>query len=324
VPRRTVRPAAIAPEIVRPSMAACGPVRRTAPRPAVRPARWTLPAILMHLAFLGVLVLIGQKALAPAGEDRAMVTVAFVTTGQGPAETSIQTQVPAPGPQAVEAPVTAEQPIPKPEPATEAAAESQPQVAPPSPPAMSEAVAQSDPATPQSPTVDTPPDEVLPLPPPPPPPRVAAASPPRPRAVPARPRTEGTQNVVPSPSGAASPARADAPPVPSGSAAALPGTSAAAPADGDWAKGVVTWLQAHRTYPPEAQRRGEQGAALVRLTVARDGRVRTFTLMQGTGSPRLDAAVESLLSHAELPPFPASMPQPEATIQIPIRYQLTS
>jgi protein TonB len=87
---------------------------------------------------------------------------------------------------------------------------------------------------------------------------------------------------------------------------------------------VVTWLQAHRTYPPEAQRRGEQGAAVVRLTVARDGRVRTFTLMQGTGSPRLDAAVEALLSHAELPPFPASMPQPEATIQIPIRYQLTS
>jgi periplasmic protein TonB len=321
VPRRTVRPAAIAPEIVRPSVAACGPVRRAAPRPAVRPARWTLPAILMHLAFLGVLVLIGQKALAPAGEDTAMVTVAFVTVGPRQAETDIQTQAPPPGSQAVEALATTEQTAPRSEPATEPEAESRPQVAPSTPPAMSEAVAQSDPTTPTSPAVDAPAVEALPLPPP-PPPRVAAASPPRPRVVPVRPRTDGAQAVAPSPSTAPTPT--DARPAPSGSAAGPTGASATAPADGDWAKGVLTWLQAHRTYPPEAQRRGEQGAALVRLTVARDGRVRTFTLMQGTGSPRLDAAVEALLSHAELPPFPASMPQPEATIQIPIRYQLTS
>ena len=94
--------------------------------------------------------------------------------------------------------------------------------------------------------------------------------------------------------------------------------------DGGWARGVSQWLQAHRSYPAAAQRRGEQGSALVRLTVGRDGHVRDFTLVHGTGSALLDEAVHDLLGHADLPPFPPSMPQAQAVIEVPIRYRLES
>jgi protein TonB len=86
----------------------------------------------------------------------------------------------------------------------------------------------------------------------------------------------------------------------------------------------MIWLEAHRTYPPAAQRRGEQGDALVRLTINREGRVLDFALLQSTGSPRLDAAVEALLGHADLPPFPAAMPQARTIIEVPIHYRLES
>ena len=94
--------------------------------------------------------------------------------------------------------------------------------------------------------------------------------------------------------------------------------------DGAWMHAVVVWLQAHRTYPPAAQRRGEQGDALVRVTVGHDGRVRAFTLLHSTGSTWLDAAVQTLFGNADLPPFPPSMPQAQAVIDVPIRYRLES
>lgn len=111
---------------------------------------------------------------------------------------------------------------------------------------------------------------------------------------------------------------------PAATQAAASPPALAARADGGWEQGVMLWLESHRSYPPAALRRGEQGTALVRLTVNRGGRVVNFALLQSTGSSRLDSAVEALLSHADLPPFPASMPQDQYVIAVPIRYRLTS
>jgi len=86
----------------------------------------------------------------------------------------------------------------------------------------------------------------------------------------------------------------------------------------------MLWLQAHRTYPPAAQRRGDQGSALVRLTISRDGHVRDCILLRSTGSDLLDEAVHDLLVHADLPPFPPTMPRAQAVIEVPIHYRLQS
>jgi protein TonB len=82
------------------------------------------------------------------------------------------------------------------------------------------------------------------------------------------------------------------------------------------------WLQANKTYPEEARRRGEDGRATVRFTVSRDGRLLDFQLLSGTGSAILDAAVERLLRRARVPPFPADMDQEQVTVTLQIRYTL--
>jgi periplasmic protein TonB len=40
-----------------------------------------------------------------------------------------------------------------------------------------------------------------------------------------------------------------------------------------WRNALGTWLMANKTYPDEARRRGDEGRAIVRFTVNREGRV---------------------------------------------------
>ena len=68
---------------------------------------------------------------------------------------------------------------------------------------------------------------------------------------------------------------------------------------------LAAWLAAHKTYPEIARRRGEQGRAVVRFTVDRDGQVLDVQLVSGTGSTSLDDAVERMLHGAHLPAIPA-------------------
>jgi periplasmic protein TonB len=89
-----------------------------------------------------------------------------------------------------------------------------------------------------------------------------------------------------------------------------------------WQSALDAWLQANKTYPQEARRRGDQGRATVRFTVYRDGRVLELQLLSGTGSTILDGAVERLLRGARLPAFPPSMDQAQVTITLQIRYAL--
>lgn len=89
-----------------------------------------------------------------------------------------------------------------------------------------------------------------------------------------------------------------------------------------WRGAVSAWLQSHKTYPDEARQRGEEGSALVRFTVDRSGRVLEFALVRGTGSASLDAAVERMLTRAQLPAFPAAMTQDRTTVTVQVRYAL--
>jgi protein TonB len=109
---------------------------------------------------------------------------------------------------------------------------------------------------------------------------------------------------------------ANAPPV------AQPNQSPPAAINPGWRSALGAWLQANKTYPDEARRRGDEGRATVRFTVSREGRVLDFQLLSRTGSPILDAAVERLLRGAQLPPFTAGMEQEEVTVTLQIRYAL--
>ena len=90
----------------------------------------------------------------------------------------------------------------------------------------------------------------------------------------------------------------------------------------DWRSALLAWLQTHKTYPGEARRRGDEGRAVVRFTVTRDGNVLDVEVVSSTGSKVLDAAVERLLRGARLPAFPPSMAEPEVTDSLSILYKL--
>jgi len=89
-----------------------------------------------------------------------------------------------------------------------------------------------------------------------------------------------------------------------------------------WREALATWLQTHKVYPDLARRRGEEGRAVLRFTVARGGQVLDVTLLHSTGSDALDQAAQALLRGAAVPPFPPGMTQPAITVTVPIRYEL--
>lgn len=82
------------------------------------------------------------------------------------------------------------------------------------------------------------------------------------------------------------------------------------------------WLNSHKRYPESARQRGEQGRAVLRFAVARSGRVEQFAVIQSSGYPDLDAALEEMMRGATLPPFPADMPQPSISVSVTIRFSL--
>lgn len=82
------------------------------------------------------------------------------------------------------------------------------------------------------------------------------------------------------------------------------------------------WLNSHKRYPERALERREEGRAVLRFTVDRNGRVAAFAVVKSSGYPDLDAAVEEMMRGAVLPPFPAEMSQPSIEITVPIRFSL--
>jgi protein TonB len=125
----------------------------------------------------------------------------------------------------------------------------------------------------------------------------------------------------PEPAAEAGKPSASATPAPPQSTPSAPG-QARSPINPSWTRAIGAWLQEHKTYPEAARRRSEEGQAQVRFTVDRDGHVLDFTLVHGTGSSRLDAAVADLLRGARLPGFPADMTEPQATVVVTLRYAL--
>jgi TonB family protein len=91
----------------------------------------------------------------------------------------------------------------------------------------------------------------------------------------------------------------------------------------DYRKEIGAWLAAHKRYPEDARGRGEEGRAVLRFRVNREGRVLDAAVISSTGFADLDAAVVDMMHNAVLPPFPSSMTEPEIEVSVQIRFGLT-
>lgn len=95
----------------------------------------------------------------------------------------------------------------------------------------------------------------------------------------------------------------------------------AAPSPG-WRAALAAWLAAHKQYPDEARRNGQEGAVGVSFLVARDGRVERVMIEHSSGVPSLDRSVYAMLEDRTVPPFPDSMPQDHMDVRVTIRFEI--
>jgi protein TonB len=167
---------------------------------------------------------------------------------------------------------------------------------PPEPPPIPQA--QPPPPEPPAPIVKAEP------PPPPPRPKPALKPPPRrPPPHPASPQPPVQTALVPLPAPPRPPPPPPAPVVTASYRAAL-----------------SAWFRSHAHYPASARERGEEGRALVRFRVDRSGRVLSYAIVQSTGHPDLDAAIDQMMRGASLPPFTADMRASDIEIPVPIHF----
>jgi protein TonB len=88
-----------------------------------------------------------------------------------------------------------------------------------------------------------------------------------------------------------------------------------------WQADVLRHLAQRRQYPPGAERRREQGIAVVRFSINGSGQVLSAALVQSSGFAELDqAAVQLVHRSSPIPPPPAGLPQALLTLTAPIEY----
>jgi protein TonB len=154
-----------------------------------------------------------------------------------------------------------------------------------------------------------------------PPPAPSPEPPPRPATKPLRPAAEPiVRNAAPRPSEAPTTPPHSAPPA----SAASTGPAAEAPAQDDYARALLRWLEPHRRYPRAARLRGIEGTVRLSLTIDRAGSVLAAAIAESSGERLLDReALEMVERAAPAPPLPADWAPPQATFILPIRFALS-
>ncbi len=75
-------------------------------------------------------------------------------------------------------------------------------------------------------------------------------------------------------------------------------------------------------YPAQSKRAGEEGVVVLTVLVSADGRVKAVVVQQGSGFPRLDAAVRSAVQRWRFKPALQAGRPIEAEVQVPVRFEL--
>jgi periplasmic protein TonB len=90
-----------------------------------------------------------------------------------------------------------------------------------------------------------------------------------------------------------------------------------------WENSVVKHLQRYKRYPSEALTRSEEGIVLLSFSIDRSGHVLARRIARSSGHADLDDEVMDMIKRAEpLPAFPATMPQPQLDLTVPIRFSM--
>jgi protein TonB len=91
----------------------------------------------------------------------------------------------------------------------------------------------------------------------------------------------------------------------------------------NWKSMLAAHLQRHKRYPVEAQSRGDQGTALLRFTVDRNGNVMSSGLARSSGVPVLDSETLALIRRASpLPAAPSDVTGSQFSFSVPIVFNM--
>lgn len=83
------------------------------------------------------------------------------------------------------------------------------------------------------------------------------------------------------------------------------------------------WLERHKEYPRLARARGQQGRAVLRLTIDRQGHVTSQRIERSTGHAALDREVEAMIRRADpLPAPPPDMLRNQLELIVPVEFFL--
>lgn len=83
------------------------------------------------------------------------------------------------------------------------------------------------------------------------------------------------------------------------------------------------WLEQHKEYPRRAQRRHQQGTAMLYFRMSRDGMVLDFRIEQSSGHTLLDREVAAMIKRAQpLPAMPDFMTQARLELVVPVVFAI--
>jgi periplasmic protein TonB len=86
---------------------------------------------------------------------------------------------------------------------------------------------------------------------------------------------------------------------------------------------IAAQLERYKRYPALAQRRGEQGVALLRFTLTRTGGVSNARIERASGHAALDEEVLALVQRAQpLPAIPLDIAANTLDIEVPVKFAL--
>ena len=86
---------------------------------------------------------------------------------------------------------------------------------------------------------------------------------------------------------------------------------------------LQAWLEQHKEYPRRAQRRRQQGTALLYFVMNRDGEVVRYRLERSSGYRLLDQAVVAMIERAQpLPAMPDTMRRESLELRVPVQFYL--
>jgi len=86
---------------------------------------------------------------------------------------------------------------------------------------------------------------------------------------------------------------------------------------------LIAWLEKHKKYPRNAQRRRQEGTATLAFVIGRSGEVLSYELQQSSGFRLLDKEVERIIERARpMPAMPDVMTLSQLEVVVPFSFYL--